>query len=297
MSAPMAAQTYEEGLKLRQRLFAKLRETGYHPVPIVDGEKNPLTLKWPELARANDPSLTLETGQSGIGLECTGLRIVDIDIEEPELAARVTALTLKMLGPAPRRFRDNAARVAFLYKAATGEPRKRFVKRDLQKDSPKVEILGAGCQVFAFGKHPSGADLRWSGLGYARGIIPRDDLPSVTELQITEYLTEVGVMIGATTSPKAPTSCSSATSGDLKACDINALAEIVSQIPNDARYDDRNAWVTFAHAIAAAFADDLSLGRDLWLKFCNRRKIPQVEGAPEKVWDTLGTTHVSISVE
>jgi putative DNA primase/helicase len=74
--------------------------------------------------------------------------------------------------------------------------------------------------------------------------------------------------------------------GQGKAVDPFVLANIVAQIPNDERFDPRPAWVGFAHALHAAFADCPELGADLWQAHAQQRE--QEEGALEHVWNSTG---------
>jgi hypothetical protein len=69
---------------------------------------------------------------------------------------------------------------------------------------------------------------------------------------------------------------------NLKAADMDVMAAIVRQIPNGEFFDARETWIGFAHAIAAAFADDLNLAEELWFEHCEKRE--QSEDEPEKVW-------------
>jgi hypothetical protein len=120
------------------------------------------------------------------------LRIVDIDVDYPRPAASIREIALHTLGPAPaERFRKGNPRRALLYRAAEGEPRKQFVKGPWGK----VEVLGHGNQLHAFGLHPSGATLEWT---EAPGAVKVADLTAVTEEQIKAFLVEAAPLIGGT---------------------------------------------------------------------------------------------------
>jgi Bifunctional DNA primase/polymerase, N-terminal len=95
---------------------------------------------------------------------------------------------------------------------------------------------------------------------------------------------------GGSASPY-PTNVASAPD-QLKAANLDVMADIVRQIPNDDFFDGRETWIGFAHAIAGAFADDLNLAEELWLEFCEKRE--QTDGEPEKVWfDVLSREHTT----
>ena len=77
----------------------------------------------------------------------------------------------------------------------------------------------------------------------------------------------------------------------LKTIDKDALATIVREIPNGSGFDDRGEWLAFAHALAAAFADDPGLARELWLEHAAKR--PQADDEPERVWRSLRGPHLA----
>jgi putative DNA primase/helicase len=75
----------------------------------------------------------------------------------------------------------------------------------------------------------------------------------------------------------------------LKAINNDALAAIVRALPNDERFNDRTDWLALAHALAAAFPDNLGLAEELWLEHAGKRE--QTPGEPERVWATLSGPH------
>jgi hypothetical protein len=178
-----------------EAIRSELVDGGYRPVEILnwnadhkDAGKAPIRSSWqhgPDIG----PALH---GALNTGILCTGLRAIDIDIDNPTIGHAVRRLAMDMLGEAPMRYRDNSPRVLFLYRAAEGEPGKRTVA---SKAFGKVEVLGRGQQFVAYGIHHTGAALQWMPEG------PRtwtaDALPAVTEDQITEFLEKAGEIIGA----------------------------------------------------------------------------------------------------
>jgi hypothetical protein len=93
----------------------------------------------------------------------------------------------KFLGPAPIRFRLNSPRKALLYRAAEGEPGKRFI---IGK-AGKIEVLGRGQQLVVAGDHESGEVLQWS------CDITEVEIVEVTEDPIQAYLQACASVIGA----------------------------------------------------------------------------------------------------
>jgi hypothetical protein len=171
---------------LRRRLLA----AGFRPVPLATGEKYPTARGWADtVCRGLVDAATADSLNTGIA--CAGLRVVDVDVDVPEIVARVRELAESTLGAAPVRSRPNSARVALLYRAAEGEPRKRV----LAGRAGKIEVLGNGQLLLAFGAHPSGADLHWS--PQAPDVVHLTDLPAVTESQIADFLSGVAPLIGA----------------------------------------------------------------------------------------------------
>lgn len=71
------------------------------------------------------------------------------------------------------------------------------------------------------------------------------------------------------------------------AADLDVLAAIIEQIPNDESFDSRNRFLAMGHAIAGAFETDLERGEGLFLNWCDRWHRPQTEGEPERVWNSV----------
>jgi hypothetical protein len=194
-----------------------LRQAGYYPVPLYSMHvthtkggkpippqsrgKVPVGHNWAQQARAGKlpvPSIdTTNTGTLG-----DGLRIVEFDIDDPVIVAKLEALAEKKLGASPCvRYRDNSPRRALLYRAASGKPG----KRTLQGVAGKIEVLGKGQQLHILGIHASGVPLKWC--PKPPGVISRGQLPEVTEEEITEYFDDAKALIGVVAStPVAPSS-------------------------------------------------------------------------------------------
>ena len=277
-------------------LRRELGQKGYSPVPIRNGEKAPFYVDWPERARAGEfVAGHIDPDFQSTGLECSGLRPIDIDCDQEEIAAQVAILAGEILGPPGAvRFRDDSSRLLFLYRSTEGAPGKRRVSRPRAiktEPSAAVEVLGAGQQFVADGFHPSGARYQWD-----CPLPPRDDLPAITEEQIGRLLAAVAPILGAPPEGGGGGGqrvvhlgeARSADGGGGKARDPAALAAIVRALPNGPAFDDRPAWIGLAHALAGALGD--GLGRELFLEHAAKRE--QEPGAPEKVWDTLQPPHL-----
>lgn len=193
-----------------QSLRARLFDAGYRPIPVYAHDadhpspgKAPLGKAWQTEARQPTPFCVTHRvvpHAPNTGVLCDGLRVVDVDIDDPERAGRVKALAVQMLGDAPLRWRGNSPKVLLVYRAATGEPLKqRIVGAGHEKAPGKsnlIEVLGFGQQFVAYGIHPSGAEIQWQANLLET---PRDTLPAVTEDAIKAFLTAAADIIGATT--------------------------------------------------------------------------------------------------
>ncbi len=188
-----------------QSLRYRLYEVGYRPLPVYSHDhsvehagKRPLGNAWQEEARRDPPFCTVNPSvphASNTGILCDGLRAIDVDIDNLDIAGRVKALVIERFGEAPLRYRPNSGRVLIVYRAADGEP----VKRSITGTAGKIEVLGRGQQFVGFGTHPSGAALQWQG---SLLDTPRAVLPAVSETALTDFLSAAAPMIGAD-APKA----------------------------------------------------------------------------------------------
>ena len=148
-------------------LRAQLWDAGFRPVPVFNGDaevaspgKQPLGKAWQVDARHDPPFCATSPAVAhalNTGLLADGLRAIDIDVDDPTVAARCRAATVQWLGEAPIRSRRNSPRCLILYRAATGAPSKLVLSGKLGK----IEVLGKGQQFVAFGHHHSGAELEW----------------------------------------------------------------------------------------------------------------------------------------
>lgn len=188
-----------------QSLRAKLFDAGFKPIPLYSWNhpgtspgKRPLGSGWQIEARQPTPFCVTHNAVPhalNTGILCDGLRGLDIDVDDAEIAGRVKALAIETFGDAPLRYRANSPRVTLVYRAAAGEPEKKSITGSFGK----VEILGKGQQFAAFGRHHTGAELQWQ-----RSLTewPRDTLPAITETAVAAFLSAAATIIGAD-APKA----------------------------------------------------------------------------------------------
>jgi hypothetical protein len=220
---------------------AKLWVAGYRPVPVVNCDatvsspgKQPLGKRWQVAARKDPPFCAASPAvlhALNTGILCDGLRPVDIDIDDPALALRVRNVALEMLGDTIIRTRANSGRCLLTYRAVYGSPRKRVLTGCLGK----IEILGHGQQFVALGIHPTGVDLRWIPVPPQEMAI--DNLPAVTEKQITKFFRAVGPLIEAVPpGEEQQHNGQDHVSGEPQA-DPLRIAAALSDIPNDGPAD------------------------------------------------------------
>lgn len=236
---------------------------GYRPMRIPNGKKTPRDTGWPDHAMQEPPRCVTEPlsfEHLSTGMLGKGLRLVDVDVGDRGRADAIIALAKKMLGKAPMRWRGNSPRVALMYRAAEGEPKKLYTRNApiLVKADPTIpgskdvfdliEVLGSGSQLHVDGLHPSGAELEWQ--DGSPWETPRADLTAVTEAQVMAFLVEAAKIIGAEPPPEP------------KPRD----AVVPKSTANDARIGEgrlrrvlaysepfvRDDWVTMAHHLCAA---------------------------------------------
>jgi Bifunctional DNA primase/polymerase, N-terminal len=219
-----------------------------HPDPITAG-KAPIGKDWGKRARQNPPECiklgAVVKHALNTGLLCDGLRVIDGDVDDHEIAGKIRLLATTMFGDTIGRYRDNSARFALAYRAADGSP----AKRAITGTAGKVEVLGHGQQFVAHGVHPSGAAIWWSPAGPDETAV--DDLPAVTEQQITDFLAACASLIGAD-----PEQAEQRTNGhDHEAgepqADTLRIAAALGQIPNDGPAD-WEGWNRVGMAVWAA---------------------------------------------
>jgi hypothetical protein len=199
-----------------QALRQDMYRAGFRPIAVynpdadvVGAGKRPINQGWQLGARENPPrdlAQGILPDALNTGILCDGLQAIDIDVEDSSLASAVEELARLHFGLAPLKYRENSAKRTLLYRASDGEPRKRSRTGTAHSNelSVKVEILGAGNQMVAYGIHPSGVPIEWLD-DVAPGVgVSLADLPSITEEQVEAFLKDLDPLIG--TSKKEATS-------------------------------------------------------------------------------------------
>jgi predicted P-loop ATPase len=180
-------------------LRLRLAELGYGPVPARG--KAALLPDWRTRCAAPTPEEIRRWRSSGAqntntGLLCGTLRPADIDVLEPELAARLEELAVQVMGTTPLRRIGRAPKLCLFYRTATDGLRKLVTAELFLPDGSKaqVEMLGSGQQVIAFGTHPdTGQPYTWTEATPLD--VPLAELPEVSEEQVREFLAQAEALI------------------------------------------------------------------------------------------------------
>jgi hypothetical protein len=173
---------------------ARLWAGGFRPISVKNFDKAPIGKEWGNKARLDPPeSIKFDPVSHALntGILCDGLRAIDLDIDDKELAAQCRSIVVDRFGEAPIRCRQNSPRCLILYRAAEGQPK----KVTLAGTRGKVEVLGHGQQFIAFGQHPSKATLEW--FPDAPGAATLDTLPAVSEDALLGLLADLAPLIDA----------------------------------------------------------------------------------------------------
>lgn len=254
----------------------QLWDAGFRPIPILNHDargpspgKRPLGEDWRQAALKDPPfCLTIPAVSHALnsGILADGLRPIDIDIDDPAMAARVRHMALDRFGEAPIRMRKNSARCLILYRAAEGQPPKISITGTTHTRSHgcKVEVLGSGQQFVAFGTHDSGADLEW--FPEAPGDIAADSLPTITEAGLMEFLTAVAEVIGAD-APSKPNGKDHYAASEAQAEPLR-IAAAVAAIPNNGPAD-WEAWNRIGMAIWHAMGGS-AIGGEIFNEWSKR---------------------------
>jgi Protein of unknown function (DUF3987)/Primase C terminal 2 (PriCT-2)/Bifunctional DNA primase/polymerase, N-terminal len=261
-------------------LRAELWDAGFRPIPVFNADakvgspgKQPLGDKWQIDARRDPPFCATSPAVPhalNTGILCDGLRPIDLDIDDPDIAHRCRALATEMLGDAPIRTRQRSPRSLMLYRAATGEPVKRAITgRGHTKDRAcKIEVLGHGQQFVAFGRHHQGADLEW--IPTAPGRELRDGLIAVTEDAIQAYLEACAPILDAPFPAKSNGHDREHVASEPQVDDTLRLLAWIARIPNGGAADWED-WNRIGMAIWSATKGS-DFGWELFSAWSQRNK-------------------------
>ena len=184
-------------------------QNGYPLIPVRSQSKVPTGAGWQlrQQGYSRQELLPVRRGAESTGILGGELCIVDIDIENADVAAAAHALMERCLGSgALVRTRGNSAKRAALYRYAEGI----HAYRSVSGGHGKVEILGKAKQLVVHGLHETGVPYDW--LQGGPDTFPMTSLPKVTAAQVSEMLDELKPLLGAPKTKTTRTSRSVTTS-------------------------------------------------------------------------------------
>jgi hypothetical protein len=270
-----------------------LAENGYRPVPIRKGQKRPVPDGWQNYQFTEADAAKYRT--CGVGIITGTVGAIDIDVRVPALAAKLRSIAEDTFGPMPARI-GQAPKVALLFRADGGP----FVKINTRAvrmpgDAPddkahKVEVLGLGQQLVAYGTHPdTNKPYLWNGGGdpvnVPAGLLPPITLQGIRDFIATaeKMLLEVGKPCGklSEADDNRPRDNRDKSADELRASDPALLRQALAAIPNDDV--DCDDWQRIGMAIKGALGDG---GRADFLAW-SAKSVKDVPETTAKAWESF----------
>lgn len=198
-TGPLGVRPY-----LANEIAAQLIAKGYRPVPINRGEKGPKIARWQEITFRPDDFLP----SSNIGIVTGhGVALLDIDVTDKEKAdAIVNEFIDRFKGRGKILIRTGLRpKVGIPIRVPSGM-KKKAIKLD---DGHQIEVLATGQQFVAYGRHPTGCMYEWDESG---SLVDHcaEDLPELTEVEISEFLNRISDACGNRKTPPDATERSQA---------------------------------------------------------------------------------------
>ncbi len=164
-------------------------------IRIPTGQKGPRDKNW-TAGSSLEQLLNASNDYLNTGLLCSGLRVFDVDEEDPKKAAEIEKAAQGIIGSiGPKRYRDNSNKFAIICRAKKGKPKKRL------NGNRKVEVLGDGQQLIVHGLHPSGFRYVWQDDRSLENT-SLEDVPEVTEEQTSKLLEACDEILGCSRGDK-----------------------------------------------------------------------------------------------
>lgn len=227
---------------------------------------------WEDYA-ASDEDLTewAEDG-AGVGMRCSGVVAVDIDVTDPALVRLIRLEAITHLGFAPART-GNAPKVLLLFRTRDEDlPTKRVLSfLDYHGNRQAIELLGARQQFIVHGVHPkTGKPYSWD---EDPAEVGREDLPAVSQEELTTFLEACAATLEVFDCEALQTRSGHGYEDRdpeaLKAPDLDVLADTVQRMPNG-EGNGYQELATMAHAIRAASLDDPDRGLEILQEWSSR---------------------------
>jgi P4 family phage/plasmid primase-like protien len=142
---------------------SKMKKLGKTPSIYNQERKAAGIAEWPErVTTGKDVERWAKEPDYGICVQTRGVRALDVDIDDPDISARVAAAFVLATGgkSLPTRYRDDSGKLLMAFRIA-GEGV--YTKRSFKTETGLVEFLATGQQFVACGTNPSGARYQWLG--------------------------------------------------------------------------------------------------------------------------------------
>jgi predicted P-loop ATPase len=286
----------------------QMHRNGYHPVPVIGAHiktksagKRPNMKAWESVClTADEPMIESWQRRQGectnSGMLCGILSGVDIDVLRPDLSASINAKAIEMLGPTPLNRIGLAPKTLLCYRLARAIGKLTtpalFFTDDADEKATKVEVMGDGQQVVAFGIHPdTHKEYEWPDQSPLD--VPVDDLPLITAEKLKAFVAAAERLIrdaGGRTDAERKARVDSpplvpADSPDIGSDKIKQIVDDVKNqalrnanqgyekpsremivsalaaVPNDWDYD---GWIKMGYALRNGLGAD---GLDVWLAY------------------------------
>lgn len=164
----------------------RLLEIGFEPVPVAPGTKKPDVHDWSRLELTEQKvSAWAANGRAdhGVGLRTGRLVALDLDIEDPDLVDEMVDYCREHIGPSPRRT-GKAPRAMLMYQCDQPMTKRTSAAFEDWMGDHKLEVMGQGQQVVAFGIHPGTLQpYHWD-----EPLLPLDQLAKITPEQVQDAI-------------------------------------------------------------------------------------------------------------
>lgn len=169
--------------------------------------------KWPtKIAIPSDIALWARSPDYGICLQTRNIRAIDVDVDDPDVAASVRALLTDLCIAV--RFREGSSRFLILVRVPGPQTGKPVIK--LQQGS--IEFLGDGQHCVVIGVHKSGQRYKWAG-GLPRAI------PTITAEEYKSLQHNIRLTLGVEDEKKLNTTKINRAESVKRATDNDPVAE------------------------------------------------------------------------
>jgi len=238
-----------------------------------------------------------DTWDCGVGIRCSGVVAIDIDVTNEALAEFIERLVLARLGVSSIRT-GNAPKRLIIYATPDGAaPTPKRVLSFLDDKGQKhiVELLGERQQFVAKGVHPKTLKpYTWDQDPCVQGraglpVISADDIADVFQ-EIADSLDMLGCTLLSSAEMHSPDARDFNT---IKSEDPLLVHEAVMLIPNT-EDTPREFFIKVAHAVKAALVDFPAEGLAIFNEWAEKRPGGQAEGEVERVFDSVSSAGLGI---